>query len=143
MGGAVLFVLALAQGLRTSMYICGCLRGSTLFPRSPIGGLRNCICFCTRPLGGCALCQHSPTEAVFLFRRSPMGLRMFTYVCGRLRGSTLLPRSPTGGLRNCIYFCTRPLGGCALLPTLAYWGCVLSLRSPMGLRHVGCLTVGY
>jgi len=76
------------------------------------------LCSNTRPLGLC-----------FLFRRLPMGLRMFTYICGRLRGSTLFPRSPIGGLRNCICFCTRPLGGCALFQHLPTGLCSVLARA--------------
>jgi len=86
--------------------------------------------------GGCALFQHSPTGAVFLFRRSPMGLRTFIYICGRRRGSTLFPHLPIGGLRNCIYSCTRPLGELCSVPTLAHWGCVFVPALAHGDAHV-------
>jgi len=43
---------------------------------------------------GCDLFQYLPTGTEFLFQRLPMGLRMFMYICGCLRGSILFPCLP-------------------------------------------------
>mmetsp|Transcript_33611 Transcript_33611/g.66430 ORF Transcript_33611/g.66430 Transcript_33611/m.66430 type:complete len:232 (-) Transcript_33611:1076-1771(-) len=84
---------------------------------------------------GAAFCFPTPTYwSCVLLWRSPMGLHTCMHLWSPDEGFHNVFAFTQAGYAN-ICSCACPLGDCSLLfPTLAYRGCTLFRRSPMGLR---------